>query len=290
MKYYIIMNPGSQGGMSLRRFDMIHRLLGQSNVEYDYAITQSLDHAYELSVKANQSGYDVVVAIGGDGTINRVINGFYDADGTRNSRAKFGVIYTGTSPDFCKSYHIPLETDKAVQILIKGYTMQIGIGRVEFQDEVRYFACCANIGLGATLARYANSGIRKIFGDTVGTFLSLLKTLAVFKPINIKVNGQEVNHVYNISVGKTFYIASGLKIKNDLMNSDSRFYILTVQGNIRRLMINMYFGNKLELDYATEILVEGAGEVEFDGDEGGKLPCKINAADNLELICEESYE
>jgi len=290
MKYYFIMNPGSQRGKSQKRFATIHELLRRSNIEYDYAITQSLEHAYDLSVTANQSGYDVIAAIGGDGTINRVINGFYASDGVRISSARFGVVYTGTSPDFCKSYHIPLEINKAVQTLIKGYTRKVGIGRIEFQDRVKYFACCANIGLGATLSRYANSGIRKIFGDTVGTFLSLLKTLVVFKPISIKVNGLVVNHVYNLSIGKTLYIASGLKIKNILKNKDLRFYILTAQRKIGRLMLSMYLGKNLELTYATEIFIEGTGEVEFDGDEGGTLPCRINSASYLELICEESYE
>lgn len=283
-RYYFIMNPGSKGGNSGKRLEAIHGLLSRTGIDYDYCVTKSLADAFEMSVKANLNGYGTIVAVGGDGTINRVINGFYDKDGVRLSNAKFGVIYTGTSPDFCKSYNIPLDTEKAVDILTKGNSRPVGTGRIEFEDKVKYFACCANIGLGAELARNANGGVRKIFGDTAGTFLALIKTLCTYKPIDITLNGRELAHIYNISVGKTYYVASGLKIKNKLDIADERFYVLKIQGKLLSLMRKMYGGSELELDYESKITVTGCGEVEFDGDEGGQLPCIITPAEHLEVI------
>jgi diacylglycerol kinase family enzyme len=301
MKYYFIMNPGSKGGNSQKKFTLIHQILMENHIEYDYEVTKNLDDAYTLSVKANEMGYDVIVAVGGDGTINRVLNGFYDKNGKRKSKAKFGVIYTGTSPDFCKSYNIPLKTDKALYTLIKGNTKSIGIGKIDFRDNSKYFACCANIGLGATLARYANSGIRKYVGDKLGTFLSLIKTLCTYKPITVKLSKkyagdeeieyqkpeyQKIHHVYNISIGKTYYVASGLKIKSDLKEGEPKFYMLTIKDHPLRAIYALYSGKKFPLEYSGEITIEGEGEVEFDGDEGGILPCTISLAENIEVICE----
>ena len=283
-RYYFIMNPGSRGGRSGKRLDIIHEFLTKAGFDYNYGVTTSLNDAFVLSVKANLSDYDIIVAVGGDGTINRVINGFYNRDGTRLSEAKFGVIYTGTSPDFCKSYNIPLSAMEAVNALAKGKLKSIGIGRIEFENDIKYFACCANIGLGAELARNANGGIRKLFGDKAGTFLALIKTICRFKPIAVKLNSQDLEHIYNISVGKTYYIASGLKIKNNLEAADKHFYVLKIQEKPLRFVKKMYSGDELELDYESTITITGHGEVEYDGDDGGCLPCAITSAENLEVI------
>ena len=85
-------------------------------------MTECLHDAYLLSKNANNEGYDVIVAVGGDGTINKVLNGFYDDQGKRISRSRFAVIYTGTSPDFCKSYGIPLDIERAVNFIIRGHS------------------------------------------------------------------------------------------------------------------------------------------------------------------------
>ena len=199
MKYSLILNPGSRGGKSRNSFEQIFKAFHKANQTYEHKITDTLEDAYTFSVEANKAGYDVIVAVGGDGTINNVLNGFFDDDGKRISKSKMAVIYTGTSPDFCKSYNIPIETEKAIQTIFDNRSRQIYLGRLicssknEMNPEdfslseigskkTMYFACCANIGLGATLARKANSGIRKYLGDTLGTFISLLRTLASYKP------------------------------------------------------------------------------------------------------------
>ena len=287
------MNPGSRGGKSEKKFQLIHSLLDSSNCDYDYALTKTLDDAYDLSKQANSRDYDVIAAVGGDGTINRVLNGFYDNNGKRISSAKFGVIYTGTSPDFCKTYNIPLNTEKAVNTILNGGTRLIDVGRIEFgknnnNSNVKYFCCCANIGLGAMLAERANSGIRKIWGDTLGTFFALMGTLMRYKQIDIKVNGESMSNVYNLSVGKTYYVASGLKIAHELNENDSRFYMLPVQERIFSKIAALYAGKPLkELRYADEIEIIGSGRAEFDGDEGGSLPCRITNAERLEIYYEQ---
>ncbi len=326
MKYFLIMNPGSRGGNSRKYFKKIFDILDGQKVQYEYKITASLDDAYRFSADANRKGYDVIAAVGGDGTINGVLNGFYDGQGRRISCSGFGVVYTGTSPDFCKSYNIPISVEHAVKVLLRNKTNKIQIGRITFaknydselngksiealeESRVRYFGCCANIGLGVSLARTANSGIRKKVGDYAGTFLSLIKTLAAYKPSDFTIksdNGQEerIEEVYSISIGKTFYIASGIKVNNNLEHGDGRFYNLTVK-NIKMqdwmdVFKKIYSGkqfvnnNVIYLDYSKVIEIYGNNqnpEIEFDGDPAGYLPCKIEMAkEPLDIICEVLYE
>lgn len=315
------MNPASKGGKSLKKFKKILALLKEFNVDYNYELTKSLENARLLSKKANELNYDFIVAIGGDGTINSVLNGFYNDTGYRISLAKMGVIYTGTSPDFCKSYQIPLNLKKAVQILIDPYIRNIKIGKItcceqnlsendgkrisySMQVKTKFFGCCVNVGLGASLAREANSGIRKYFGDTMGTFISLIKillrymanTFFIFKD-NTEI---KVDKLYNMSIGRTPFIASGIKVHHELSDDDDRFYCMTVRNlkfdNIPYVLYKAYSGGKiknsayLNLDYCNNIEILGNyqnPEVEFDGDPGGYLPCKIELSKStLELITE----
>ncbi len=320
MKYFLIMNPASNGGKSEKKFKEIFKILDEKNISYDYKATSNPDDAYEFSIEANKNKYDVIVSVGGDGTINRVINGFYDDSGRRISNARFGVIYTGTSPDFCKSYHIPLKTEKAVNALLSGKSKMIQIGKIthcpHFNEDldgrslsdyngpikVSFFACCANIGIGPALARNANQGIRKAVGDKAGTFISLIKALLNYNPskFTILLDDKEeiIKSVNNISIGITPFIASGIKVKNDLCCPDRRFYNLAIK-NIRffnwpGIFKKIYSGKKIiddhhiTLKYAKCIRVYGCSknpELEFDGDPNGFLPCEVETAhDPLEVL------
>ncbi|MFH1876191.1 MAG: diacylglycerol kinase family protein [Candidatus Omnitrophota bacterium] len=322
MKYFLIFNPGSRDGQSEKRIPRIHRLLKERAIDYEYGITGSPQDAYALSQKANASGYDVVVAVGGDGTVNKVLNGFYDDTGLRTSNARFGVIYTGTSPDFCKSYCVPYgNIEQSINVLLAGTSTKIQIGKITLAARMnlelngksarsgpdfiaRYFSCCANIGLGAAVARYANSGARKMVGDCLGTFSALVKVFMNYHPseVSISFNGKKelVSRLYNLSVGKTFHVASGIKVKNNLVEGDDNFYVLIIR-NISWLRVPyclkcIYSGKEIPrtgsvcLTYAQYIEISGTSdtpEVEFDGDPQGFLPCRIEMAkEKLELIHE----
>ena len=123
--YLLIANPHARNGRGRKKLAQLRAELERRGVNYDLALCQGLDHARMLSAEANRSGYDVVVGVGGDGTINRVLNGFFDASGRRLSSARLGVIHVGTSPDFCRSYGIPVGVPAAVDALLAGLARPI---------------------------------------------------------------------------------------------------------------------------------------------------------------------
>jgi diacylglycerol kinase (ATP) len=319
MKHFLVLNPASKSGTSRRRFKRIFSFLHQQKIEYDYELTHSMDSAYELSRWANRQGYDVIVAVGGDGTINRVLNGFYDDSGKRLSDASMGVLYTGTSPDFCKSYGIPHRLDSALKTLTEGRRRKIRVGKILLARhcapldigkpvagnrtfKTQYFACCTNIGLGAKVARYANEGTRKRLGDVCGTLLSLLRSLSECEQAVCSValdGGSRLEErLTNLSVGKTRFVASGIRIENELKREDDRFYCLLIRKidiwNLLPLIGLLYRGRRIKglsfasLDYCRHIEIfgrDGSTEVEFDGDPQGFLPCRIEMAEErLDLI------
>lgn len=312
MRYFFIMNSGSRGGKSKRKFKQIHSLLEKTGISYQHAIVNTLNEAYFQSVKANKAGVNRIIAVGGDGTINNVINGFYNSEGHLISNAQMGVIYTGTSPDFCKSYSIPIGINNAISLLCRGNSVNIPIGRLtcvasntnfNHAKIVRYFACCSNIGLGASIARQANNGIRNYLGDYAGTLLSIIISIVTHKANSVQAiidgKNKEFKNLYNLSIGITKHIASGIKINHNLTNSEANFYCLATKNirlmNILSTLRHLYSGNTIrnsatiDLTYIKHIRIDQnpvSSEIEIDGDPAGFSPCFIErASDCLPLIC-----
>jgi diacylglycerol kinase family enzyme len=307
--YLLIANPCARNGRARKKLNRLQAELERRGVKYDLALCMGLDHARALSQEANRAGYDVIVGVGGDGTINRVLNGFFDAQGRRLSGARMGAVHVGTSPDFCRSYGVPVEITAAVDALLEGIVRPIQVGKItcstrpqqEATSGISFFGCCANVGLGASLARLANGGIRKYAGDFLGTFASLIRVLARYRPgtVRLEIDGrpQSLERVYNIAVGKTRYIASGIQVRHELKEQDDRLYLLCLRNltwiGLGQILWVLYSGRPfspnrfLSLTYARSVQLSAAAslEVEYDGDPAGWCPCHIETApDPLDLI------
>jgi diacylglycerol kinase family enzyme len=299
-KYHLILNPRSRGGKAERQFDVIFSLMKDAGLTYDCVFADTYEKIHDASVAANAGDYDVIVAVGGDGTINATINGFYYKQGLASPNKMLGVIYTGTSPDFCKSYGVPLNMAQAVDAIRRRKVREIRIGMINLHTcldppkvETRYFSCCASIGIGAMVAEKANK-YRKYAGDTIGALAAIFSSLFTFQPAGMMVIADNTEkkfpRVTNIFVGRTKYIASGIKVKEEVSDRDSRFYVLCVNNlNMLRLpglLRQLYSGDMsgspvLEVFYADEISIDSPNKtarVEFDGDAAGFSPCSILAA------------
>ncbi len=310
MRCHLIVNPGSHQSRGAKFVPALRNTLRRRGIDHEIGFTASLDDAQKMSRAANLQGFDAVVAVGGDGTINKVINGFYDAEGKRLSSAKLGVIHTGTSPDFCKSYGIPTEAPLALETLLRGKTRQISVARIEAHTAnqaslTAYFACCASFGVGARVAQRSNSGLRKYLGDSLGTLCSILFSLLAYKASDLRLicDGRElvVRDNFNTFIGKSTHIASGMKVRHDLEADGDRLYVLRLRKlnalNLIPVLRAVYSGNVdqnkdyMSFTYARTVEVLSGGrnnEIEYDGDPQAFLPCRISIApDRLELIANE---
>ncbi|MBF0410010.1 MAG: hypothetical protein HQM10_21885 [Candidatus Riflebacteria bacterium] len=298
--YFLVMNPSSRSFRSRYIWPEIFQRFRKEKISFDFAVTQGAGDASMLACKAAESGFDAVVAVGGDGTINEVINGLFEASAA-SSAAAFGVIYAGTSPDFCGFHKIPVETGKALDTLLAGRRKLVDICRITHSLEKggapvsRVFSCSANFGLGAAVARGANSGLRKKWGDLFGTLFSLLTAIWNYKACTFKVKvsnpsateGEEFcyNNVFNIFTGKNPLVASGIKLKMDISFDDGKMYLVPLHGiskkKLLRILPDVYSGTITEIFrpvFASEfeISCDGeASEVEYDGDPQGYLPAVI---------------
>lgn len=176
MRALVVANPRASGSTARQR-DVLVRALG-SEVKVDLALTERRGHAQELARQAALDGLDVVVAFGGDGTVNEAVNGLL-ADGPHPDLPALGILPCGSANVLARSLRLPRDPVEAAGVLLdavrEGRRRVIGLGTA---DE-RYFTFCAGLGLDAevvsaverrratgapvTPSLYVRTGVRQYF-------------------------------------------------------------------------------------------------------------------------------
>lgn len=322
MTIRLIMNPGSRSGRGQRLWQVWEAGLRRAGVAFERVVTTGPGDACRISREARDA--DVVVAVGGDGTINEVLDGLAQA---LAPRPRMGVLYSGTSPDFCRFHRIPIEPAAALACLLQGTARPIDLGRIAFVDaagkpQVAHFGCSCNIGLGAAIACFANRW-RRHLGDAAGTGLGAVRAMFRCPPVDLELEIENaprpavaatgdgrpgsapmraaerivLPRVNNLSILKNPYLASGLRLNVDLAPDDGRLVLAAVHGKsaagLCLLLPRFYSGGAAAspavlLKPCTRVTVRAAvpTEVEFDGDPRGLLPIEVALLPQiLDLIC-----
>jgi diacylglycerol kinase (ATP) len=162
-KYKVILNPVAGHGNGLKSLPALTHLLAVQGLDYDLAQTEGVGHALELARGAAAAGYDVIVAAGGDGTVNEVVNALMEVRQSGSPPPALGVLCVGRGNDLAYSLGIPVELEAACRALAEDRRRWIDIGRlasgVDEQNQLvpllgkipqgRYFANCVGIGFDA---------------------------------------------------------------------------------------------------------------------------------------------
>lgn len=292
----LIMCPTSKSGRGKRHWPYWKDCLAEAGVPHRCIETEYRGHAFEIARDAD----DTVVAVGGDGIINEVINGAMAASKQKN----VGVLYSGTSPDFCRFHGISVAPSESIRTLLSSKPIRVDVVKVQYNLDddspiEKYFASSSNIGLGSDVARFSNAR-RKIFGDTAGTFLGLMRAITLHKPQDLEliIDGQKhlLEKCNHLMVIKNPYIASGLKLDLDIKNNDGRGYVMGIckksKIGLLKLLPDIYSGKIagskdvfLKPFTRVEVSCEEKVELEFDGDPQGYLPLKAEILTrHLDLI------
>lgn len=143
-KYLVIINPVSRGGKARREGAWLLKRLGRLGVEHDAFMTDYPGHAENL-IKRLMGEVDVVVAVGGDGTINEVVNGMMACTGRDKTLAVFPA---GTADDFCHNVGIPRKREEALEVLLEAPSRAVDL--IRYND--RYAAVTLGVGVDAEIA------------------------------------------------------------------------------------------------------------------------------------------
>lgn len=179
-KPLIIYNPTAGQGAAAHHLDQVKSLLNESEIDHDLVITQGQSHATNLARDAAKDGRRLVVAAGGDGTVNEVVNGLMAARSLDFQLPALGVLPVGRGNDFAYGVGIPLDIAPAVETLITGSRRKIDLGYFKGGDypDGRYFG--NGIGLGFdTVVGFEAAKIKWLKG--AGSYLAaLVKTIFLY--------------------------------------------------------------------------------------------------------------
>src|SRR5437868_825577 len=186
----LVVNPHSAGGKTERRWPELRAAIQEAYGTFEERFTHASGDATEMTREALRGGAELVVAVGGDGTVNEVVNGFFDGATAIAPKASFGIIPAGTGGDFIKTLGIPRDTFAAAANL-KTPPRAIDVGRLHYITDdgapaVRYFINIASFGIGGLIDRYVNKS-SKTFGGKVSFAVAPLKARARYQNPSVRL-------------------------------------------------------------------------------------------------------
>lgn len=293
-----IVNPASGGGRTGGRWRQWEaeaiRLMPGSRVEF----TAAAFDAARIATEAVLAGSRLIVAVGGDGTVNEVVNGMMAA-GLQREEAALGILPCGTGSDLARGLGIPAEMGASLTLLAAGAAgaaRPIDIGRLRGVSlgasgaaVVRHFVNEADFGLGAEVTRRIHARARR--GGRATYLWTTVRALLRWQnpEVLLRVDGGplEACKIKSVFLANAPYAGGGMCIAPGARPDDGRLR-LVIYGDLGRLeairrLGETYEGREIEhpcIRYAdcTELLAESADEVlvECDGEPVGRLPARFD--------------
>jgi YegS/Rv2252/BmrU family lipid kinase len=211
-KFKLIANPRAGRGKGNSLIPRILELLRGRGLEFDLEFTRAPLDAGRIA-RESLDGFDAIVAVGGDGTINEIIQGMV------HSGKPLAVIPAGSGNDFIKSLRIPNNLEKAVDVLARGETRIIDAGAINS----RYFVNAVGIGFDAAVNR-ASCGINHSKQGLLLYLFALLKTLGKFEPVPLSVsmnNERFTRELFLLTVGNGTTVGGGFKLTPHALLDDN---------------------------------------------------------------------
>jgi diacylglycerol kinase (ATP) len=179
-KYKVIANPNAGHGKGAKSIPEIERLMKENGLDFDLVRTEQVGHGIRLARQAALDGYDVVVAAGGDGTVNEVLNGLMEARQTSPHRPALAVLCSGRGNDFAPAAAIPETLPEGCRVLKADHRRTIDIGRVTGGKvpQGRLFLNTVGIGFDAIVTIEAAKQPR--LGGFLGFLVAVLRTIFLY--------------------------------------------------------------------------------------------------------------
>ena len=292
LKTKVIVNPESNRGRTRKRWGEIREGLRHFVREFKFEFTEKPQHATDIAREAIKDGAELVIGVGGDGTMNEIANGFYEDRRIINPEATLGVVPSGTGCDLIKSLNIPPGLRGALQVITGAPSVRMDVGRVRYTansgaEEERFFLNIADFGLGGEVVREVTE--RRLRRKATSYVRCLISTMARYrsKSVRIRIDGRDlpdgeylIGAVANGKIfGKGMRVAPGAELDDGLFDSvlirGFRFFEFCRHGwklmngsHVTHPKVTVVKGRKVEA-------WPGEGEnvlLELDGDQLGRLP------------------
>ncbi len=287
----LIVNPVAGAGKTLKKWPQIRELLRGIGLRFEHDFTEAPRHAIELARTAVKKGCDLIVSVGGDGTINEIVNGLHDAGGAGD--ISLGIISTGTGSDFIRSIGLSPRYTDACRRLLDPRRLLIDLGSVEYsvdgRREKRLFVNFAGLGFDAEVVR-ATTQRFKALGGFPSYLLGLLTTFLSYRnrEISLTVDGlTETRKLCTAVIGNGRYGGGSMLLAPNADLTDGLFDVVTI-GDISKpdllwSLPRLYKGThlshpKVNVIRASEVIVNSptAATIQADGELLGMTPARFS--------------
>ncbi len=301
-----IVNPNSANGATGRQWPKIHLQAKDRLGSFEVLVTTGPGDATRFTQQAVLSGVDMVVCVGGDGTLNEVVNGLMNQKGSLEAEVLLGYIPRGTGCDLAKSLPVPLNLEKALDNILSCRNRQIDLGKLTYRNQwglesYRYFHNVLSLGLGGEVDVRVNR-TSKVFGGFLSFMWATLISILRFdkKRVHLRVDDlfdEEVT-IWNVAVANGQYHGGGMLVAPGAAINDGLFQVtiigdLSMPGvfwNLPRLYNGkIYEHQKIIKLIGRRVVASSAQEVllDMDGEQPGRLPVVIEMVPSaLSIICE----
>ncbi|OEH53349.1 lipid kinase [Oceanobacillus sp. E9] len=295
-KARIIYNPTSGREAIKRALPNILEKLEVAGFETSTHATTCEGDATEAAKIAVERRYDLVIAAGGDGTINEVINGLAEQE----HRPQLGIIPAGTTNDFARALHIPRDIDKAVDIIIEGNTMELDIGRV---NDDHYFINIAGGGKLTELTYEVPSKLKTLLGQ-LAYYIKGIEMLPFLKATRVKIEYDDQvleDDIMLFLISNTNSVGGFEKLAPDAKLNDGYFDLLILKKTNLAEFIQIatlalrgdHFRSKnIIYTQAKHIKIsnEEKMQLNIDGEYGGLLPGEfLNLRQHIEFYVPKDF-
>lgn len=289
-----IVNPRAGGGRTAHTWSGLVHAFEKAGGSCDVRLTAAPGHGTLLAREALREGATTVIAMGGDGTIHEVVNGFFEDGQPLAPHARLGIIPRGSGSDLIKTLGIPADGKGAIARILAGRTRRLDLGRTTYMapdraKTSRYFVNSCSVGMtGAVMARMASlpawlSGSPRYAAASVFTFFQF-RAMAC----DIAVDGTPLptDPALMVVVGNSRYFGGGMHVLPQAVPDDGLLDVMVLRErpvlelllNFPRIylgthqnlpMVEMFRGRQVTIAAATPLLLE------IDGEQPGTTPIAI---------------
>lgn len=286
-KWFAVVNPNSGNKRTARDWPNLHRSLVENNIDIEYEYTTSQGEGIALAKQAQISGFKKIIAVGGDGTVNEVLNGLFAEREELLEGTELAILEHGTGSDFVRAFQQKKGIENFIKLLKRNKSIKVDVGKINFHSfkgshESRYFLNAVNLGIGAEVVHRVNNN-SKALGSKLTYFTGTIAALLNFKSIEVSCqldDGQTIEGKFKgIIVCNGQYMGGGMHIAPQALTNDGLFDIVFIK-DISRLRFltrfpTIYLGKHISLPeiavYSSRKLsVITKKQIIFDAD--GEIP------------------
>jgi diacylglycerol kinase (ATP) len=292
--WFVIVNPNAGNEKGRKDWKVISSDLNKLGVIFSEKFTEKKEHAISITNEAIKSGYRRILCVGGDGTLNEIVNGVFNQNVCPTQDITLGLIPVGTGNDWGRMFGIPLNYEGASQIIKDGRTTIHDIGKVTYYNGLekgtRYFINIAGLGFESVVVKRTNIQKDNGKGGKAIYFYNLLMSLISYKNTKseIVIDGTSTTaNIFSLNVGNGRYCGGGMRQTPFALPDDGILDVTIIKGMgkleiIRNLKI-LYDGTilshpKVEGHKCKNVKVcsDSVLYVEADGESLGHTPAEFS--------------